>query len=171
MGTLKHMDIAILLVRLVIGLTIVAHGSQKLFGWFGGHGLAGTGGFFENLGYRPGKLFAFAAGASEFVSGLLIAFGFLGPVGPALLILVMVVAIGSVHIKNGLMGTGGYELNVAYIALALLLAFGGFGAYALDGHVFMAVLTGAGQTWITIGIGVLLGLVNLALRRPAPAAQ
>lgn len=165
------MDIAILLVRLVVGLTIAAHGSQKLFGLFGGHGLAGTGGFFESLGYRPGKLFAFAAGASELTSGLLIAFGLLGPIGPALLILVMVVAIGSVHIKNGLMGTGGYELNLAYISVALLLAFGGFGAYAVDSHWSLGILNTDAQIWITLGVGVLLGLINLVLRRPAPAAQ
>ncbi|HEV8511808.1 MAG TPA: DoxX family protein, partial [Cyclobacteriaceae bacterium] len=67
----KKTDIAILLMRLALGIVIFGHGAQKLFGWFGGYGLDGTGGFFEGLGFRPGKLFAAAAGAGEFVSGLL----------------------------------------------------------------------------------------------------
>ncbi len=91
------MDSGILALRLVLGLLMAAHGSQKLFGWFGGHGLAGTGGFFEGLGFRPGRAFAAAAATSEVGSGLLIALGLFGPVGPALMVSVMVVAAVSVH--------------------------------------------------------------------------
>ena len=61
------MDAGLLLARVVFGLLMAAHGTQKLFGWFGGYGLAGTGGFFESLGFRPGRLFAAAAGGTEFV--------------------------------------------------------------------------------------------------------
>src|SRR5215204_6968662 len=81
---LTAISIGLLLLRIVVGLAMAAHGSQKLFGWFGGHGLAGTGGFFEMIGFRPGRLFAMAAGVTEIASGLLIALGFLGPIGPAL---------------------------------------------------------------------------------------
>src|SRR5208283_2121385 len=91
-------DIAFLAVRLLVGLAMAAHGSQKLFGWFGGYGLAGTGGFFESLGFRPGKLFALLAGLGEIGSGILIAFGLGGAIGPALLVMVMIVAIVSVHL-------------------------------------------------------------------------
>lgn len=76
----------LLVGRLVVGLGIAAHGAQKLFGWFGGHGLAGTAGYFESLGYRPGRLFALAAGLGELTSGVLFALGMLGPVGPGLLL-------------------------------------------------------------------------------------
>src|SRR5688572_20157667 len=91
-------SLGLLLLRLVVGLSMAAHGSQKIFGWFGGYGLAGTGGFFEMLGFKPGRTFAFMAGATEITSGLLIALGFLGPVGPALMLSVMIVAAFTVHL-------------------------------------------------------------------------
>src|SRR5262245_60697681 len=96
------MDAGLLIVRLVFGLLMAGHGAQKLFGWLGGHGFAATSGMFETLGFRPGRLFAATAAASEVVGGLLLATGFLGPVGPALLLAVMIVAIFAVHIHNGL---------------------------------------------------------------------
>src|SRR5947209_19765732 len=99
------MEFGILVLRLVFGLIMAAHGAQKLFGWFGGYGIAGTGGFFESLGFHPGRLFAAAAGASEFGGGLLLAFGLFGPAGPALVIGVMTVAALSVHWPNGLFAT------------------------------------------------------------------
>src|SRR4051812_48722982 len=92
----------LLIGRLVIGLLMAAHGAQKLFGWFGGYGLRGTGEFMVQLGFRPGAAFAVAAGLGEVASGLLVALGFLGPIGPALMISVMLVAAVSVHLKNGL---------------------------------------------------------------------
>src|SRR4051812_5688186 len=95
------MDTGILVGRLIVGLAMAAHGAQKLFGWFGGYGIAGTGGFFEGLGFRPGRFFATAAGLGEFVGGLLTAFGLFGPVGPALIILVVTVAAAAVHWDKG----------------------------------------------------------------------
>jgi putative oxidoreductase len=91
------MDAGLLVVRLVFGSLMAAHGAQKLFGWFGGHGLAGVAGFFESLGFRPGRLFAWAAAVTEIVSGVLVALGLLGPVGPALMVAVMIVAAVTVH--------------------------------------------------------------------------
>src|SRR6267142_1112185 len=96
------MEIGLLILRLVVGLTVAAHGVQKLFGWFGGYGIAGTGGFFEKLGFRPGRLFATAASAGEVLSGVLIALGLFGPAGPAILLSVMIVAAVSVHWQHGL---------------------------------------------------------------------
>src|SRR3981189_1818294 len=95
------MDAGLLIARLILGLAISAHGAQKLFGWFGGYGLNGTGGFFESIGFRPGRLFALAAGLAEFGGGVLTALGFLGPAGPALIILVMMVALLTVHLPHG----------------------------------------------------------------------
>src|SRR5947207_8547853 len=93
-------DLGLLVLRVVLALIFADHGSQKLFGWFGGYGIAGTGGFMESLGFRPGKAFATAAALGEFFGGLLLALGFLGPVGPALMISVMPVAMRSAHRKN-----------------------------------------------------------------------
>jgi len=90
------MAIGLLLVRLVFGGLMAAHGSQKAFGWFGGYGLTGTGTFFEQFGFRPGRLFA-AAGLTEVLGGVLVAVGLGGPIGPALMVSVMIVAVVSVH--------------------------------------------------------------------------
>ncbi|MBV8958491.1 MAG: DoxX family membrane protein, partial [Actinobacteria bacterium] len=92
---------ALLLLRVVVGLLFVGHGTQKLFGWFGGHGLEGTGQFFENLGLKPGIKHARAAGAAEAGGGALIALGLLTPAAAAALIGVMSTAIRTVHLKNG----------------------------------------------------------------------
>src|SRR5437870_13094931 len=94
---LGMMSIGLLIARVVIGLIMAAHGTQKLFGWFGGYGLSKTGEFFVGLGFRPGKTFAAAASLAEVTSGLLVALGFLGPIGPALMISVMIVAMMTVH--------------------------------------------------------------------------
>jgi len=164
------MDIALLLVRL-IGLGLAAHGAQKLFGWFGGYGLAGTAGFMESLGFRPGRLFATAAGLSELIGGLLLVLGLAGPIGPMLIIATMIVAIGSVHLQHGFFGqNGGYELPLTNIALVFLLAFTGFGGISLDAALGIAGAWGLSVTWGLIALGVIGGLVNLGLRR-APAAK
>ena len=100
------MDAALLFVRLVVGLSLAAHGAQK-FGLFGGYGLAATGGFFENLGFRPGRIFALFAGLGEVGGGLLTALGLFGALGPATIVMVMLVAIFSVHISKGFFVTNG----------------------------------------------------------------
>jgi putative oxidoreductase len=158
------MDIALLLVRL-IGFGLAAHGAQKLFGSFGGYGLAGTGGFFEQLGFRPGKLFASAAGLAEFVGGLLLVLGLGGPIGPMLIVATMVVAILSVHVEHGFFASNnGYELPLTNIALVLLLAFTGYGRYGLDAAFGWAAFWTPAYVWIAIALGVLGGLANMAVR-------
>lgn len=139
------MDIGILLLRLTLGLPFAAHGSQKVFGWFGGYGLDATGQFFEGLGFRPGRRHALAAGVAEIVGGLLLAFGFLTPLGAALIASVMVVAAITVHVKNGFFITsGGYEFNFVLGAAALSVAFTGPGAISVDA---LAGLQLSGVTW------------------------
>ena len=101
------MDLGLLVVRAVLGLGMAAHGAQKLFGWWGGYGLQGTGGWLESQGFRPGRLFALAAGLTEAAGGLLTAAGLLGPVGPALVVSVMIVAIGVSHWGQGFFAQDG----------------------------------------------------------------
>lgn len=163
------MDALFLIVRLV-GLGFAAHGAQKLFGWFGGYGLAGTGGYFEGMGWRPGRVFAAVAGLGEFLGGLLLFLGLGGPIGPMLIIAVMVVAAVSVHWPAGWFAPKGVELPVLYIAFAMVFAFIGFGAYSLDALLGLTVYWTMTVSWIAVAIGILAGLATLALRRkPAPA--
>src|SRR5438552_16508592 len=110
------MDLGLLVARVVFGSLMAAHGAQKLFGWFGGYGLAGTGGFFEQLGFRPGRFFAAAAGLAEWSGGILLALGAFGPIGAALVLSVMIVASVSVHWPNVIMGQHGLELPLMYAA-------------------------------------------------------
>lgn len=124
--------LGLLLIRLVFGLTFAAHGTQKLFGWFGGYGIAGTGGFFESIGIKPGKLNAFLAGSAELIAGLLLALGIFTPVAAALIAITMVVSIAKVHGANGYWATaGGYEYNVAIMAVAIGIALTGPGSYTI----------------------------------------
>lgn len=122
------------LIRVVAGLFLMPHGAQKLFGWFGGYGLEGTGGFFaQNLGLEPGVFWAALVGGTEFFGGLLIALGFLtrpAAVGAAIL---MAVAVLQVHLPNGFFMTdGGYEYALMWGLIALAIAFRGGGEMSLD---------------------------------------
>jgi putative oxidoreductase len=160
----------LLVGRLVVGLGMAAHGSQKLFGWFGGHGLAGAAGFFESIGYRPGRLFGTMAALGEFTSGLLVALGFLGPVGPALMLAVMIVALMQ-HWRNGFFAMNkGVELPLLYASAAVALAFTGPGAYSMDAGVGLHSISTPTVDAIALAIAVVGALGTLALRRPAPAA-
>src|SRR3954464_14572500 len=112
-------DLGILIIRVSFGVAIAAHGAQKLFGAFGGYGLKGTGGFFETLGFRPGILFAALAGLSELGGGLLLVLGLLTPVGAVAVLAAMIVAIGSVHLKNGFFAANsGIEMPFLYAVVA-----------------------------------------------------
>ena len=169
----ETLGIGLLLVRIVIGLIMAAHGAQKLLGWFGGYGLRGTGEFFVQLGFQPGPAFAAAASISEIASGILIALGFLGPIGPALMISVMIVAAITVHWEHGLFAANnGIELPLLYGISAFGLALTGFGQYSLDNWLGIAGHLSVIDTWIVLAIGIVGGFGNLALRRrPATAAR
>ena len=163
------MNEGLLLARLVFGLVMAAHGAQKLFGWFGGYGIAGTGNFFESIGFRPGRLFAALAGIGEFGGGLLLALGFLGPIGPALILSVMIVAAVTLHLGKGLFAaTNGIELPLLYSAASVALALTGPGLLSVDAAI--GLTSTPALALIAIAIGIVGAVVNLALRRnPAPA--
>ncbi|WP_110929652.1 DoxX family protein [Bacillus massiliglaciei] len=125
--------LGIFIIRLIVGLYYAAHGAQKAFGWFGGGGPAGTGAFFEQIGIKPGKQMALLAGLGEFIGGVLFILGFLTPLASILIIIPMIVAIKTVHGKNGLFADkGGIEYCVVLIALALGIALAGPGSISLD---------------------------------------
>lgn len=158
-------SIGLLIVRVAVGLMMAAHGTQKLFGWFGGYGLEKTGEFFAQLGFRPGRTFAAAASLTELTSGLLLALGVLGPIGPALMVSVMIVAVGAVHWGNGLFAaTNGVEVPLLYSLAAIGFALAGFGPNSLDGVLGLEGIWTSAITWTVLGLGVVGGFANLALR-------
>jgi putative oxidoreductase len=164
------LNLGLLVARLVIGLLMAAHGTQKLFGWFGGYGLNTTGEFFVQLGFQRGRAFATLASVTEVASGLLVALGFLGPVGPALMISVMLVAAISVHLKNGLFATkNGIEVPLLYATGAFGLALTGFGNYSLDALLGIRTAWTPGITWAVLTVGIVGGIANLVLRHPGKA--
>ncbi len=168
------MKIARLLLRLTVGGFFVGHGTQKLFGWFGGHGLEATAAGFEQLGMRPGKHNAIAAGAAEAGGGALLAAGLATPLAGSLLTATMLTAIERVHGKNGpWLSNGGYEYNVVLIAAALALVEVGPGPLSLDaargrersgsGWAIAALATGA--------LGALGAHLAAAAAPPPPPAN
>lgn len=164
------MDLALLVLRLVVGLFFVGHGAQKLFGAFGGHGIAGTGQFFESIGIRPGKRNAQAAGWSEFLGGALLALGLLSPLGALLIISVMTTAILSVHIKNGpWVSDSGYEYNLVLIASSFLIAANP-GDWSLDAAFGWGEIHGTAFALGALALGVIGGAVALAAGRSGKAA-
>jgi putative oxidoreductase len=144
-----------------------------LLGWFGGYGLRATGEFMTQLGFRPGRTFAAAAAIGEIASGLLVTLGLLGPIGPALMLSVMIVAAITVHWDNGLFaGKNGIELPLLYGTAAFGLALTGFGEYSLDTLLGTAGRWASAGIWIVLVVGIVGGLANVALRRrPASTAQ
>jgi putative oxidoreductase len=158
------MQIGRLLVRLIIGGLFIGHGTQKLFGWFGGPGLAGTEQMMDGLKLHPPRRNALAAGASETAGGVLLAAGLATPLAAASLIGVMLTAIRTVHLKNGpWAANGGYEYNLVLIAALLELVDGGPGELSLDralgihdtgpGWAFGALATGAAASALTVELG------------------
>jgi putative oxidoreductase len=159
----------LLVLRAVIGLIFFAHGSQKLFGWFGGGGRNGTAGWLESMNFRPAKVLALVVGLSE-ASGLLFALGFLTPLAALLLSSTMVVAIAAVHRKNGFFnGAGGYEFNLTLIAVVVAVAATGPGRFSIDRAIGWDGSTSG--LWWGVGVVVLAllggGFVLTALRSPA----
>ncbi|MBO2644980.1 DoxX family protein [Shewanella algae] len=125
-----------LALRLPIGITFMAHGAQKLFSWFGGYGLEGTGQWMASIGLTPGYLMALMAGSSEFFGGLLLIIGLLIRPTSAVLAFTMLMAIVTVHLDNGLfMSNNGYEFGLALLAATISLTISGAGKLSIDSMI------------------------------------
>lgn len=123
----------LLLIRLVVGLLLVGHGAQKLFGWFGGYGPKGTGSWMESIGIKPGVFMAVSAGLMELLGGALFALGLLTPLAALLITVTMLGAIFKVHGQNGIWATAnGYEYPLVLIAVVIGIALTGAGSYSID---------------------------------------
>jgi putative oxidoreductase len=169
------MNIGRLIFRAVVGGYFFGHGTQKLFGWFGGHGPEGTGQFFEAIGLRPGKRHALAAGAAEAGGGTLVLLGAATPLAASTLIATMLTAIKRVHLEKGpWVSEGGYEYNLVLIAALLALSETGPGSPSIDAArgskltgnkaaILAAVLGAAGAA------GAHYVADNAAAPEPAPA--
>jgi putative oxidoreductase len=159
------MNLGLLVIRLAVGLLFMGHGAQKLFGSFGGHGPNGTGAYFESQGMRPGRLMAWAAGASELLGGALFAAGLITPAGAALISAVMFTAMWTVHAGRGLWATeGGVEYNLVLLAVAFAVTAIGAGDWSLD-HTLG--IDDAGVDWAigALVVGALGALLTIAIGR------
>jgi putative oxidoreductase len=167
------MELGLFLLRITVGLTLAAHGAQKLLGWFGGYGIAGTAGWLESVGFRPGRVHAILAGVTEIGGGLLLAIGLATPLGAAIVASVMIVAGAIVHLKNGFFITGGgVEYNVVLGVAALAIAFTGPGALSIDallGHADGGVVPGLAALAIAI-VGAAGQLASRRLPQASPVA-
>jgi putative oxidoreductase len=163
------MEIGLLVLRLVVGLTFAAHGAQKLFGAFGGGGIAGTATFMEHFGLRPGRLHARIAGVSELAGGALIAAGLLTPIAAAALIAVLTAAVLTVHGSKGFfVNDGGVEYSLTLGAALFALSGVGAGHWSLD-HALGLALMSTGWALFALAAGILGGVVAVLTGRHAGA--
>jgi len=165
------MDLALLVLRVVVGLLFAGHGAPKLFGVLGGGGLEGTAGMFDSIGLRPGALHARAAGTAEFAGGLLIALGLFTPFAAAALIAVMTAAVITVHAPNGIWNSNqGYEYNLVLASAVFALAGIGAGSWSLD-NAFAFDLHGAGWALGALAVGIIGGVGAVATGRSSRFAR
>ena len=168
------MDSALLVLRVVVGLYLAAHGAQKLFGWWGGPGYATTVQMMgSHLGYRPAWFWTAGLVAAELIGGLLMALGLLGPIGPLAVASTMVGATFSAHWGKGAFGqNGGFEMTLTNLAVAIAVAVAGSGAYSLDTVLGLSVPTVVAEVFaVLVFAGVLLSLATRRVPQPQTQAQ
>ncbi|MGY4099798.1 DoxX family protein [Nocardia sp. R16R-3T] len=155
-------DIGLLLLRVVFGGLLAAHGSQKLFGWFNGAGWRANAATFDSMGYNPGKLFGTLAGLSEFTGGLLLVLGLLTPLASAIVLGTMINAVNATW-GGGLLSGKGYEMPLLFAAAGAVVAFTGPGKFSLDhGRPWQR----QGVVWgvAAIVVAVIAAMVTLILK-------
>ena len=167
------MDAGLLVLRIVVGLLLVGHGTQKLFGWFGGGGLTGTAWFFRSRGYRPPRLMARLAGTAELAGGAALAVGLMTPLAAAMVIGTMLNA-AVIHWRNGLWAVdNGYEYPLVVGTVAVTLGFTGAGATSLDARLGLGV-AGIEAGLFAVALGLAAGsavLLSRAVTTSAPREQ
>jgi putative oxidoreductase len=163
--------LGLLILRLVVGLILAGHGAQKLFGWWGGPGMKGWTQTVQKLRIRPAQPWAWVAALAEFGGGILLALGFVSPLGSLAIAGSMLVAIATVHLPRGFwVGKGGYEYNIALLGAVAALALTGPGVYSLD-HALGIHLPEPASVLIGT-IALIVGVaVTLATRSPQPAPE
>ena len=170
------MDTALLLLRVVVGLYLIGHGTQKLFGWWGGSGITGFGANLGRMRFRPPRLWAVLAGLVEAGGGLLLALGLLSPLGSLGIIAAMLVATFTVHLGKGLFTTtGGPELPIINMAVSVAVAIAGPGRYSLDSWLGISLpepaagLVLAALTLLGVGVAFATRSAVAETSNPSPA--
>ncbi len=165
------LSLGLLVLRVVVGLTLAAHGAQKAFGWWGGPGIQAWTAGVAKMRIRPAVPFAWLAALAELGGGLLLAVGFLSPLGSLAILGTMIVAIATVHWPNGFWnGKRGYEFNVTLIAAVVAIGLTGPGTYSVDQAIGFHLPEPI--TFLVGVVAVVLGVAGmLAFRRPKAPAQ
>jgi putative oxidoreductase len=164
------MALGLLILRLVVGLTVAAHGAQKLFGWWGGTGMTTWTQAVKKLRIRPTRPWAWIAALSEFGGGLLLALGLLSPLGSLAIAGAMLVAIATVHLARGFWAAkGGYEFNLSLITGGAAIALTGPGAYSLDGA--LGIHLPEPVTLIVGTIALIAGVTGMLVTRSPKVAE
>ncbi len=164
-----EISLGLLVLRVMIGLLLAGHGAQKLFGWFGGHGFAGTVGFLQAQGFKPAGFWTLLGVLGEFAGGLLLALGFLSPLGAIAIFASMLMAVLKFHWKQGLWSTqGGYEYPLVLAILGLVLGWLGVGSYSLD--ALLGIALPQAIFWIGVVAAIIVDVIGLLTSRQ-PAQQ
>ena len=167
---ITSLSVGLLILRLVAGLTLAAHGAQKLFGWFGGGGISGTLQMQGRLGLKPAPLWAGMVILGEFGGGLSVAFGFLTPLGAAAMFAAMFMAIAKSHWKNGFWNSKrGLEFPLQLLTIGVAIGIIGPGSYSLDA-LFGIALPETLLFVILALAGLLVDVIGLLISRPAAVA-
>ncbi len=161
---MNTIDLSLLVLQLGVGLTFAAHGAQKVFGWWGGPGLAGWEGAIATMGFRPARFFGIASAATELGGGLLLAAGLLTPLAAAALVLQAVVIIGHVHWRNGFFNArSGIEFPLLLGLGAAAIGLAGASAISADAVLGLAVESSIRVAAVVVAIAA--GLATLAIPR------